>query len=60
MPVLNLEKPGRFKKGGTAMKKPVAKKKMAVWPSRLVKVAQHLPSVKQPVNVLRRSNYTGR
>jgi hypothetical protein len=27
MPVLNLEKPGRFKKGGTAMKKPVAKKK---------------------------------
>jgi hypothetical protein len=26
MPVLNLEKPGRFKKGGTAMKKPVAKK----------------------------------
>jgi hypothetical protein len=27
MPVLNLEKPGRFKKGGIAMKKPVAKKK---------------------------------
>jgi hypothetical protein len=27
MPVLNLEKPGRFKKGGTAMKKPVAKNK---------------------------------
>jgi hypothetical protein len=27
MPVLNLEKPGRFKKGGTTMKKPVAKKK---------------------------------
>jgi hypothetical protein len=27
MPVLNLEKPGRFKKGGAAMKKPVAKKK---------------------------------
>jgi hypothetical protein len=27
MPVLNLEKPGRFKKGGTSMKKPVAKKK---------------------------------
>ena len=26
MPVLNLEKPGRFKKGGTTMKKPVAKK----------------------------------
>jgi hypothetical protein len=27
MPVLNLQKPGRLKKGGTAMKKPVAKKK---------------------------------
>lgn len=26
MPVLNLQKPGRLKKGGTAMKKPVAKK----------------------------------
>jgi hypothetical protein len=42
MPVLNLEKPGRFKKGGTAMKKPVAKK-MAVRLPNLITNAQPSP-----------------
>jgi hypothetical protein len=40
MPVLNLEKPGRFKKGGIAMKKPVAKRRAVRLPN-LITIQMH-------------------